>query len=99
MLQAQATDVKAATELVQAHATEMTELLQANASAQHRIQQMELDNDSLHTKLSRAEDALVNMRTKFKYDAPCRKAVFWTMAAFPSLCWCSSNRAPDLVSA
>lgn len=65
-LQAQAMDVKAAAELVQSHTAEMTGMLAANESSQQRVIQLETDNAGLHAKLCRAEDALVQMRSKFR---------------------------------
>lgn len=72
--QVQAADVRTATELVQAHAGEMSALLDANATAQQRMQQLEMENSGLHAKLARAEDCLDGMRHKFKYVAHCVSA-------------------------
>ena len=68
--QAQTADVKAARELVQAHASEMADLLNANASGQRRMQQMEVENAGLHAKLAKADDALLKLRSKFRYGKP-----------------------------
>ena len=86
--QAQAADVRAATDLVQTHAAEMVDLLTSNEALQLRIQHMESENAGLHMKLRMAEDAMMNMRSQFR----CAHARARGMRTCMRACMCARSQ-------